>query len=360
MRESVKNFIKLLNENGIDAFITNKPFTRQLFTGYRGISSKMDGQVLVDNTGVKLFVSRMNYEHAVAEADDKESITIVKYESDYMASLGQLFVDKGYKKMAFEENFLSVKELAGLKSKLPNTEFVYGTELINKCKQKKTQEDLIQYRKVCTITDEIWKRVLPVIKVGVTEKEVEAKILISMMELGADTTSFLPIVVSGARSSMPHGRPSEKRLENGDFVTVDMGFVLNGYTSDFTRTVVIGKASEKHRQIYDAVLRAQEAALKGIKAGMTGKAGDEIARNIIDEAGYGEYFNHGLGHGFDDGVFLSKSGKDFILEENMVFTIEPGIYIEGFGGVRIEDTVILSKDGCVSLFKSGKELIQIV
>ncbi|MEG2338548.1 MAG: M24 family metallopeptidase, partial [Clostridium sp.] len=174
--------------------------------------------------------------------------------------------------------------------------------------------------------------------------------------------SFSTIVASGERSALPHGVASDKVIENGDFVTLDFGCIYNGYCSDMTRTIVVGKASDKQREIYNLVLKANEEALKNIKPGIKCLELDKVARDIIIEGGYGECFGHGLGHGLGREIHeeprVSPKGET-ILEEGMVITDEPGIYIEGFGGVRIEDLIVVTKDGYRVLSSSPKSLIEI-
>lgn len=179
---------------------------------------------------------------------------------------------------------------------------------------------------------------------------------------GASGLSFDTIAASGIRSSLPHGIASEKIIRNGEFLTLDFGCVYNGYCSDMTRTVFIGKATERHKEIYSTVLKANIKALKGIMPGITGREADKIARDVISEAGFGEYFGHGLGHGVGLAIHedpkLSKLGDD-ILEAGMVVTDEPGIYIPGFGGVRIEDLVLVTESGAEAISKSTKDLIEL-
>ena len=183
-----------------------------------------------------------------------------------------------------------------------------------------------------------------------------------MRSHGAAGTSFDTIVASGLHSAMPHAVPSEKKLETGDFVTMDFGCKYHGYCSDMTRTVVIGKAGERQKEVYQVVLEAQEAALLGLRPGMTCKEGDALARKVIEKAGYGEYFGHSLGHsvGLEIHERPALSPKDeHILVPGMIETVEPGIYIPDFGGVRIEDMVVITEDGIRNLTHSPKELIEV-
>jgi Xaa-Pro aminopeptidase len=195
-----------------------------------------------------------------------------------------------------------------------------------------------------------------------TELEAAAELEYFMKKEGAEDLGFNTIIASGLNSSMPHAIPSEKPFEEGDFITFDFGCKYKGYRSDMTRTVVLGKASEKQKEIYNIVLKAQLAALDAIKAGMKGCEVDKVARDIITEAGYGEYFGHGLGHSV--GLEIHEEPRlsvtsETVLQANMIETIEPGIYIPGFGGVRIEDMILVTEEGHINYAHSPKELIEI-
>ena len=179
---------------------------------------------------------------------------------------------------------------------------------------------------------------------------------------GAEKTSFDTIIASGVHSSMPHAEPDEKKLEMGDFITMDFGCVYHGYCSDMTRTVVLGKANDKQKEIYNTVLKAQLAVLDMAKPGLAGKEYDKVARDIIAKAGYGDCFGHGLGHGV--GLFIHEnprlsSAEERIMQPNMVLTVEPGIYVKDFGGVRIEDMIVFTEDGHENFAKSEKKLIEL-
>ncbi len=344
-----------LKKEGIDALVTYKPENTRYFTGFHSIS-RIDGHAVVDDSGITLFVNPVNEELARAETVPGVEIHVMAY----MDTLGKYIAPRGYTKVAIEENYLTVQELDGLKAAMPECAFVYGSAVINEVRHTKEPERMQDFRKACAITDQIWQYLLTYIRPGVSEKDIEEVIAKKTREFGAEGEYFTPIVVSGERTSQPHGQPTERVLEKGDFVTVDMGVYYNGCQSDFTRTVVLGKATEKQRDVYETVRKAQAAALAGIRPGMMGKDADKIARDVIEAAGYGEYFIHGLGHGLDDGFRVSQVDKlNIRLRENMLFTVEPGIYIPGFGGVRIEDTVLLTENGCESLYTSSKELVEI-
>lgn len=239
---------------------------------------------------------------------------------------------------------------------------------LDRLRQIKTPEEIRYIETAEHIGDEAFSRIVEKIresrknKVEITEKQVAAWLEFFMKELGAENTSFDTIAASGIHSSMPHAIPTDKVLEDGDFLTMDFGCRINGYCSDMTRTVVIGTAEEKQREIYDVVLRAQKAALAVIRPGMKGCEIDQAARDVIREAGYGHCFGHSLGHSV--GLEIHETPcfaprDESVIAPGMVITVEPGIYVEGFGGVRIEDVVVVTEDGCRNITHSPKEWMEI-
>jgi Xaa-Pro aminopeptidase len=287
---------------------------------------------------------------------------IVIQSNDLMEKLAEALRKDGIKRLGIEDDFMTVGFSEDLKRAMPGIELVPARSIFAKLRVKKDASEIENIRKAAAIADEAFEHILGFIKPGMKETEVALELEYTMKKKGASKNSFDSIVASGIRSSLPHGIASEKIIENGEFLTLDFGCVYNGYCSDMTRTVFIGKATEKHRKIYDLVLRAQIAAFNGIKPGVSGKAVDKIARDIITAEGYGEYFGHGLGHGVGLAVHedprLSVLGEN-ILEAGMIVTDEPGIYIPDFGGVRIEDLVLVTENGAESLSKSPKELIEL-
>ena len=232
--------------------------------------------------------------------------------------------------------------------------------LIESLREQKTSDEIAKIKKACEITDQALSYTLKELRVGMKEREVEVLLKNKMIELGADKTWDRFIVASGERGSMPHGMASDKTIASGELITFDIGCFYQGYSSDLTRTIAFGEVTEKHKEIYEVVYQAQKRAVEQAKAGMTGKDLDAICRDYITEAGYGEQFKHGTGHGLGLDVHENPSvsfRNDKALKEGACVTIEPGVYIAGFGGVRIEDDVILTKDGCQILNEFPKELL---
>jgi len=224
----------------------------------------------------------------------------------------------------------------------------------------KDKEEIRKIAQAEELGDRAFSYILDFIKAGKSEKEVAVELEFFMRRNGASKLSFDTICASGVRSAMPHGVASDKIIEKGDFVTLDFGCVLDGYCSDMTRTVVVGKATQRQKEIYEIVLKAQKSALDIVKAGILCKTADKVARDIIDNAGYKDNFGHGTGHSVGIEIHelpsLSPKSED-ILEVGNVVSVEPGIYIEDFGGVRIEDLVQIMPDGIENLTKSKKNLL---
>jgi len=224
----------------------------------------------------------------------------------------------------------------------------------------KDEKEISYLKEAAKIAEKALVKTLEVIKIGVTENFVKATLEYNMALFGGEKTSFDTICISGMKTSLPHGTPSDKIIEKGDFLTIDFGCMKNGYCSDMTRTFAIGTATEEMKEVYETVLKAQLAATEFIKAGVKCSDCDKIARDIIKEAGFGENFCHSLGHGVGLKIHelpvLSPKSQS-VLEKDNIVTVEPGIYIEGKMGVRIENTVVVTEKGCIELQEFGKNLI---
>ena len=232
--------------------------------------------------------------------------------------------------------------------------------ILNRLRSQKQPHELVFMQQAQDITDAAFAEVLKRIRPGVTEREIAAELVYQMLLRGAEGNSFDPIVVAGARGSMPHGVPSDAKIKEGDFVTMDFGCLKGGYCSDMTRTVAVGHATEEMKTVYNTVLRAQLAGIEIAKAGVTGAAIDGAARDVIAAAGYGEYFTHSFGHSLGLDIHEAPNctpTNQFPMPEHTVCSAEPGIYIPGHFGVRIEDVMYLTKDGSEVLTHAPKELI---
>lgn len=270
-------------------------------------------------------------------------------------------IDEKY--IGFEESYMSVGENKRIRAKLKDgQDFVEMQNLINKPREIKDECEIKKIAEAEKIGDMAFEYVLGRIKEGVTEREIALDLEFFMKKQGATTLSFDTISASGIRSAMPHGIATDKKIENGDFLTLDFGCVFEGYCSDMTRTVVVGKANDKQKEIYNTVLKAQTTAIDAIKAGMKCSEVDGVARKIITDAGYGENFGHSLGHSVGIEIHENPSfspKNNAVVQNGNVITVEPGIYIDGFGGVRIEDLIVVQNGKAVNLTSSPKELIEI-
>ena len=269
----------------------------------------------------------------------------------------------GIKELFIEATITSVSGLAGLRERLHDVTVSDSDRfdrLIADMRAIKTTGELALIREAQQMTDETFTYILNRIEAGHTERDVMLDMEFYMRRLGSEGVSFDFIVVSGKNSSLPHGVPTEKKIERGDFITMDFGAVVGGYRSDMTRTVAVGEVSDEMRRVYDTVLKAQLESIQAVRPGVVCQDVDKIARDIIYGAGYEGCFGHGLGHSVGVEVHESPAFSprcDTILRPGMVMTVEPGIYLENKFGVRIEDMVYVTEDGCVDITASDKQLI---
>ena len=317
-----------------------------------------EGVAIVTKAGCRYFTDSRYIESAQNGIQGFEVIETNR-ENPYNDLLNRAIADFGVTSLGYEEGYLTVAEFLdyqeNLKAKLvPMHGKIAGFRAV------KEEWELDRMRKAQEITDKAFAEVLPRIKVGMTEKEVQAELIYCLYKNGGENLSFDPIVVSGPNTSLPHGVAGDRVLQEGDFVTLDFGVLWGGYCSDMTRTVALGYATEEMKEVYETVLKAQQAAIAATKAGVLGRDIDAVARKIIVDAGYGAYFGHGYGHSLGLEVHESPNCNpkgDVPMAANMVSSGEPGIYLPGKFGVRIEDVVIFTADGCEDITKSPKNLI---
>ena len=266
------------------------------------------------------------------------------------------------RRYGFSSETTTVSLLKQLERALPDCLLVAANGVFTELSWVKDKSELASIVKAVDIADIAYERILNLVAPGIRERELAAELEYQMIMLGSEKAAFETIVASGFRSAMPHGAASEKKLKKGDFVTFDFGATIGGYVSDMTRTVVVGKATSRQKKVYQTVLKAQLAGIRKIKAGVSGKAVDSVCRRIITRAGYGKKFGHGTGHGISievhSGPRLSPLSEDK-LKVNNVVTVEPGIYISGWGGVRIEDDVVVTRTGCRVLNQAPKKLLEL-
>ena len=342
----------LLEEKSLDViYINYNPNVRYL-TNFSGSA----GSVLITKAK-NYFITDFRYkDQSYKEVHGFEIII------NYSASeeLKKIFETEKIKLLGFEATHMSYGAYENNTNNFPGVKFVPLTDAVEKLTMKKTADELAKIQKAVDITDKTFSKLLELIKPGMKELDVSAEITYTQKKLGALKDSFEPIVASGWRAALPHGIASNKIIEKGDILTLDFGCVYEGFCSDMTRTVAIGDPGDEIKKIYKIILDAHHKAIDIARSGISSKSVDTAAREYITAHGYGENFGHGLGHGLGIEVHempgLSQR-MDITLIEDSVVTIEPGIYIEKLGGVRIEDDVILKPDGCIVMNKSPRELI---
>ena len=355
----MSNYVRalpILRELSVDAMIVKDMANVRYLSDYTNDT----GELLLFADGSAYLMTDFRFLiQARLEAADCEVLDVAG--TSYAELTGKLLDKHGAKRVAFERDAVRYSEFEAFRNAC-SQELVPVDNVLIALRKVKTAEELRRLRRAEQIGDEAYARILSDLKPGVTELEIAAKLTYYMCEAGASGNSFPPIVASGVNSSMPHAMPGTRRLQDGDFVTMDFGCIYEGYCSDMTRTVVLGRASDRQREIYETVLAAQKATLEAIHAGMRGKDIDAVARNIINAAGFEGCFGHGLGHSVGLEIHeppYANARSEEIVGEGMLMTVEPGIYVDGFGGVRSEDLVAVTADGHENLTNSPKELTEI-
>lgn len=339
-------------EKGLDGLFIMSPFNRRYISGFTGTA----GAVLI-TAEESIFMTDFRYTEQSAK--QAEGFTIIQHTKSIFEEAMQKAETLGVKKLGFEKEYVSYQEFELLQKHFAGTlEPVAG--IVENLRLIKTESEIKILKEACDIADAAFKHILDFLKPGAKEIDVSNELEFFMRKCGAVSSSFDIIVASGARSALPHGVASEKKIQSGDFVTLDFGAYYKGYASDITRTVAVGEPSQQLKEIYALVLEAQMAAVDQIKPGMTGMEADAVARDIISSRGYGDAFGHSTGHGLGLEVHESPGlsvKNDKPLQSGMVVTVEPGIYLPGIGGVRIEDDILLTDSGNELLTHSAKELI---
>ncbi len=341
----------ILNEHGLDGMLIQKAENRTYLSGFTGSA----GVAIISSTERVLIVDFRYVERAAEEAPGFE---VVRAPRQIIDTLVALVKERGWRRLGFESDVVTVKQHREYVERLAPTELV-AIDGIDRLRWVKEPAELDRIKTAVAIADGAFAHIQAYLRPGVAERDVATELAFYMRRHGAEEEAFESIVASGPRSSQPHAGTSDRMMTRGDFVTLDFGARFRRYVSDCTRTIVLDPVSPRHREIYTIVLQAHQTALAGLKPGMTGREGDALARAVIASAGYGDAFGHGLGHGvglaIHEGPTLSPR-EDATLQAGMVVTIEPGIYLSGWGGVRIEDLVVITEGGCQSLTQAPKEL----
>ena len=347
--EKLRNCMKELEVDGY--FVTTLQNVRYL-TGFTGTTG-----VAFVTANEQFFITDFRYREQATE--QCKNFDVIIHQAGVFQELACIIDDLGLLRIAIEADEMNVATYQQLQSIL-NIEIVPTSGVIEKIREVKDASEIKIIRQAIEIADQAFEHILTFIKPGITEIQVANELDFYMRSLGASGVSFDTIVASGVRSSMPHGVASQKVIESGDLITLDFGCYYEGYVSDMTRTIALGTIDPKLKEIYEIVLRANEIVNENTKAGITGKQMDALARDYITQKGYGDDFGHSTGHGIGldihEGPSISFRNEEPLVVNNIV-TNEPGIYLAGLGGVRIEDDLLIQEGGVEILNHSPKELI---
>jgi Xaa-Pro aminopeptidase len=352
MINRVNNLREQMKSEGISSFLITSPYNLRYLTGFTGTT----GLALI-GLEEAFFITDFRYTEQAAK--QCVGFEIVKNVGPILEVVADLVESKNIENLGFEESFVPFKQYVELEGLL-EVDLIPVSGMVEELREVKDEEEIAIVEKACEIADKAFSHILTYIKPGMTEIQVANELDFYMRSLGASSVSFETIVASGRRSAMPHGVASEKIIEQGDMITIDFGCYYNGYVSDMTRTISLGEPSDKLREIYNIVKEAQQKVLDVAKPGMTGVELDAVARDYIASKGYGEAFGHSTGHGIGleihEGPNVSKLAEKAFVPGNII-TNEPGIYLPGIGGVRIEDDMLVTENGIKRLTHSEKELI---
>ena len=355
MNHRLENLCHRLEEKELDAILISTPENRAYISGFTGSA----GNLIISRDTAVLATDFRYTEQAAKQSPHFEVIKAGRDWSWFVELIG----DRGFKKIGIESHQMTVatyRQITDVLHDVPSVErpaLVATTGVVEALRTLKDPEELAALQRSIDIADAAIETVSTTIQPGETEREVAWRLEKTMRERGAEALSFDTIVAAGPNGAMPHHRPTDQAIRPGEPVVIDMGAKVGGYCSDITRTICVGEPDETFRKVYDIVLGAQLTAIATVRAGMSGEEADGLARVVIAEAGYGDNFGHSLGHGL--GLVVHEHPwvgpkSNHVLEQDMVFTVEPGIYLSGWGGVRIEDVVLLESNGARVLSKAVK------
>ena len=349
----LKQIAAKLDEYGLDAMLILSDPGEYYAIGFHG-----EGAVVVTKQECRYFTDSRYIESAEKQVTGAK-VTMTTASAAQRSLVVQAVKELGIRKMGFEDGYLTVAAWRAYEGALP-CELIPAQGLLNTLRAAKDPEEIALMTRAQEITDQAFAAILKFIRPGLTEREIAARLQYEMLCRGAEKMSFDPIVVSGPNGSLPHGIPGDKQVQQGEFITMDFGCKYGGYCSDMTRTIALGEPTEEMRKVYDTVLKAQLAGIAKAKAGVPGKEIHNVAAKVIEEAGYGPYFGHGFGHSVGIEIHESpnaNSRDETPMPVGAAVSAEPGIYLPGKFGVRIEDVLIYTAEGSIDLTKSPKELI---
>jgi Xaa-Pro aminopeptidase len=350
--ERINRLRKTLRGRRLDGLLVTQPDNRRYLSGFQAGDMNIgesSGALLVLRRGRPLLLTDFRYQ--LAAAAEAPGCELLIYKRGLLDLLKGILPARGLKRLAFESHYFlhrTAEKLTTLTGKL-GVELVATSGLVERLRLSKTAEEVARIRAAVRLNEQVFQEVFRKLQPGMTERQTAITIETLMRERGAAGPSFATIVAGGPNGAQPHAVPGDRALRPGEPIVIDMGLVLDGYCSDMTRTVVLGEPDRKTREIFRVVRQAQKAGIKAIRAGVTGAEVDRAARRIIEQAGYGPQFGHGLGHGVGlavhEGPSLSRRYKRK-LRAGMVVTVEPGIYLPDWGGVRLENMVVVTELGC--------------
>jgi Xaa-Pro aminopeptidase len=356
----------VLGERGLDALVVTNPENRRYLTGFTGHDSGADsaGALVITHETIALITDGRYTEQAAAESPN---VRIVLREGEFAAVAARTIGETGARRVGFEATHVTVAQRDDLAAALDKLhadsggmlpELVPTRRLVEPLRAIKDAQELEALERAVAITDETFQYLCGYLRPGLTERQIAQEIERYMLERGADGLAFESIVASGPNGALPHAVPTDRPIALGEPITIDMGARYAGYCADMTRTICLGVPGQQAQEVYEAVLRAQEACERELRAGLTGREADALARDALTAAGYGDRFVHSTGHGvgleIHEDPRLSRFATEETLQPGMAITIEPGVYVPGWGGVRIEDLAVVTDDGIRVLTRSHK------
>jgi len=356
-RSRIDRLRVFFSELHTDAVLVSHPANIRYLCGFSGSA----GLLLVDSTHATLFTdSRYTFQ---ARQEVLEARVQIARNGIVRAAGDVLRKGRGQPLVGYSASHLTVAQKEALQTAAGGrVRWLKDASVVERLRAVKDREELVRMRDAAELISQVYRRALPLIKPGISELELAGKMEFTMKQLGASGPSFDTIVASGARSAWAHARPTSKPLRKSELVVMDHGAILRGYCSDLTRTVFLGRAPQKVRRLYSGVLEAQQAAKEAIGPGVTTGEVDAAARGVLRRQGFAKYFTHSTGHGIGLEVHEMPrlgSGEKFVLQEGMVITVEPGVYVEGLGGIRIEDDVVVTEGGSSDLTTAPREFVEL-
>lgn len=359
MSSRLERLRKKLDELGLDALIVSRSEDQRYLAGFSG-HADYDSVLLVSKSDARIVTDFRYVQAAETEAPSIRVVKIERGKFEIGDALRDFARENSSRVIGFEPQHVNVHRFKQWQkgAREAGAKLKPAEDVVKQLRAVKDAEEIEQIRRAVQLTDDAFAHFVSVVRPGMTEKQGAWIIESYFREHGAEGNAFDPIVASGPNAALPHAEPTERAIQLGEPLTIDIGARMDGYNSDMTRTIILGHTTEKFNEIYAIVLKAQKAVEKRARVGMKGKQVDRIARRIIEKAGYGDNFGHGLGHGVGRVVHeFPRAGKLYkdVIEPGMLLTVEPGIYIPGWGGVRIEDLILFLRDDVENLTRSTKD-----